>query len=82
MTAPYARIVADPNCLLFELDPDSGQGAVLHVDADFFRDASFLDQRAVATRRFGGWRVAGAALGEALRLAGRDDPPATGDGGP
>lgn len=74
MTTPYSRIAADPNCYLYELDPESGAGAVLHVDRAFYRDASFLDQRAVAARRFGGWRIEAMPMMAALHGAGRADP--------
>ncbi len=74
MTTPYPRIAADPNCYLYELDPESGAGAVLHVDRAFYRDASFLDERAVASRRYGGWRTEATPLMAALHAAGRADP--------
>lgn len=40
----------------YRLDPESGLVELLHVDRAFYRQASFLDERALAGRRVGGWR--------------------------
>lgn len=61
----FSRSAAYP---LYAIDPATEQGLVLHFTPEDYRRASFLDERILAHRQFGGWRLPRAELETALAM--------------